>query len=161
MRQNLPSCYRANFLPSQKAGGILPFRAHLWPLAGLALHILYPHLESGELVRAPNPDSSSSSSCFPACLPPILWPSQSLLPKITQCLGVLCPGRCCCLVWGQRASPEEDTGDGLVGLLASRPKTGNGWQTGRVRGCLESHGWGWGEAAGGRTLGLWWGLSPQ
>lgn len=132
MRQNLPSCYRANFLPSQKAGGILPFRAYLWPLAGLALHILHPHLKSGKLVRAPNPDSSSSSSWFPACLPPILWPSQSLLPKITQCLGVLCPGRCCCLVWGQRASPE-DTGGGLVGLLASRPKTGNGWQIGRVR----------------------------
>lgn len=148
MSQNLLSCYRANL--SQNAGGILLLRAHFWPLGGLAPHIPYPYLKSGELLRAPNPYSSSSSSYFPACLLPILWPSQSPLPKITQCLGVLCPGRCCCLVWGQGASPEEDTGGGLVGVLASRSKTGNGWKTGRDRGCH----WQWGR---GKSLGLWWG----
>lgn len=111
--------------------------ASRWP----GPNIPYPYLKSGELLRAPNPYSSSSSSYFPACLLPILWPSQSRLPKITQCLGVLCPGRCCCLVWGQGASPEEDTGGRLVGVLASRSKTGNGWKTGRDRGCH----WQWGR----------------
>lgn len=37
---------------------------------------------------------------------------------------------------GQGASPEEDTGGGLLGVLqAARLKTGNGWQTGTVGGC--------------------------
>lgn len=90
-------------------------------------------------IRAPNPNSSSSSSYFPACLPPILWPSHSQLPKTNQCLGVLCPERCCSLVWGQGASPE-DTGAGLLGVLASRLRTGNGWRTDSVRGCLDISG---------------------
>lgn len=141
------SCYRASLHPSQKASGILPCRAYLWPLAGLAPHIPYSHPKSGELLRAPNPGSSSSSSSFPGCLPPILWPSQSLLPKITQCLGVLCPGRCCCLVWGQGDS-LEDIGGGRAEVLAL------GWR-------LEMAAWRAGRVEG-RPCGLrvGWGLSP-
>lgn len=93
--------------PSLSDGrGSCQFRALHGPLAGLTPQKLYPHLKSGEL-RTPDPDSSSSSSCFPASLPPFLWPSQSQLPKITQCLGVLCPRRWSCLVWAQGGSPEE------------------------------------------------------
>lgn len=64
-------------------------------------------------------------------------------------------------MWGQGASPEEDTGGRLVEVLASRLKTGNGWQTGRVGSFLESWGVGGrGEVIGGRkSLGLWWELS--
>lgn len=53
MRQNLLSCYRANLLPFQKAGGILTFRVHPWPLAVQASHIPYPHPKSGELLGLP------------------------------------------------------------------------------------------------------------
>lgn len=170
MRQNPLSCYKSNLLPFQKPGGSLPFKAHPWPLAGLPPHMPYSHPQSGELVRAPNPGSSSSSSRFPARLPPILWPSQSQLPKITQYLGVLCPGRCCCLVWGQGDSPEEDTGGGLVGVLASGCKTGNGWLADRERvegrtcglgvggDCLHSRRAGIG---GSGYLGIWLHLEPN
>lgn len=37
------------------------------------------------------------------------------------------------MVWGQGDSPEEDTGGGLVGVLASGCKTGNGWPADRGR----------------------------
>lgn len=134
MEAKSTSCSLTSLLPSLEAGWWWgshlqgPPSASSRPLAQLP----HPRPKSGVLARAPNPDSSSSSSRFPACLPPILWPSQSLLPKITQRLGVLCPERCSCLAWGRDRAQETLGGGGGgvgggLGVLASWLKTGSGW----------------------------------
>ena len=110
MRQNLlVATEPSSFLLRRLVGSYLqgPPSASSWRAHTHTHHPQpQPQPQSGALLRAPNPDSGSSSSCFPACLPPILWPSQSQLPKITQRLGVLCPERCCCLVWGRERAQE-------------------------------------------------------
>lgn len=62
---------------------------------------------------------------FPSLPPSLFLAFPISAAKNHPVSGVLCPRRCCCLVWGQGGSSEEGTDGRLVGVLASWLKTWN------------------------------------